>query len=92
MDVNGYLIKNQGGKYLSQSLFWFGHGQFADAWVHPEDKLEGILTQSEDWDYKPTDLQRAVYDPDINLTSLISGPIDIRGLDVEQVKGLLKNN
>ena len=91
MEIKGYLVQNQEGSYLSQSYFWFAHERFKDAWVHPENNLEVILRQSENWEIKPAKLTKATYDTERkNSTTLVSNAIDIQGLDIEQVRNVLK--
>jgi len=90
MEINGYLIQNQEGSYLSQRYFWFAQDRFEDAWVHPEKKLEGILSQAKSWDIKPAKLTRARYDTEREKTTLVSNCMDISGLNIKQVIDSLK--
>ena len=93
MKINGYLIQNQEGDYLTEGYGWFPHEEFKDAWVHPENKLERLLGQSKEWKTKPAKLTKATYDTERKKsTILVSDPIDIQGLGIKQTKDLLRRN
>lgn len=90
--IKGYLIQNQRGEYLAKTYYWYEHDKPQEAWIHPEGKLENILTKSRGWLTKPALLTRAIYHPKSKRVTVASQSIRIQGLDIAQIKELLKKN
>ena len=87
--LNGYIIRNQSGGCLTSDYLWYNHEKVRDSWVHPKRDLEKILTRSQEWDTRPTDVIPAVYSPSGG-TRPIEDPINIRGLEPREALAFIK--
>ncbi len=88
--IKGYIIQSLQGEYLAKTYYWYEHDKPEEAWVHPEGNLESIMTKSRDWLTKPAHLTRAFYHPKSKAVTVASQSIRIQGLDIAQIKELLK--
>ena len=86
-DVKGYIIQNAAGSYLSKDYVWFPHDKQGEAFVHPGNKLEWILTESQKWDdAKPTVIIPAI----CHSETIVLSPINISHLTLAQKLNLVK--
>lgn len=82
--INGHLVQNAEGAYLSKDYTWFPHNSVQEAYVHPDGNLAMILSESKEWPSKPTFLIPAIYSPSSGV-SIKTEPLNVHGLSLVDV-------
>lgn len=72
--MEGFVIQNANGGYLTHKMFWFYYNDSSEAYVHYEDDLGHIRRKSASWEIQPATRTRAVYNPETG-TTLIGKPV-----------------
>lgn len=58
--MNGYIVRNKDGDYLTRDLFWFSHESPEEAYVHMT-----VTFDCKDWESKPSEIIPATYENDV---------------------------